>query len=189
MNNVLTLINNYLTVNGQIAFYWNFYFIAIVGLFTWIANHKKSLTLQTRCAITLGIVIFTLMNFGALQSSYDLYDSIAAQIKHLVSNNKLVLAPEFSHEVNNLGNHWRKFTFCGHILVSTLVLIAFWKIRFRDSLLTENYKLNQKVKIKEEENFYIIVGASVEKDGMILQLKQENGEKIRIEQITNILSI
>jgi hypothetical protein len=66
----------FIAATGKIEFYWNFYTVTLLVLIGWLISTKKILRPGLKCLITVGYLIFALMNILGLLGSYTFAEAL-----------------------------------------------------------------------------------------------------------------
>lgn len=111
---------------GKIEFYWNFYTVTMLALLGWLISTDSPVTLLLKLLITIGYIIFVLMNVIGLISSYsiaetlqqDLLNAIRAEPNQLANTQKILSKRSFKSQ--------RKLVPLIHIILGALVLGTVW---------------------------------------------------------------
>ena len=66
----------FVTATGRIEWYWNFYVVMVIALVGWLVSKDNPLTHQLKVTITIGYVVFVLMNLYGLWGSYTFTEAL-----------------------------------------------------------------------------------------------------------------
>ncbi|PKG98577.1 hypothetical protein [Paraglaciecola sp. MB-3u-78] len=66
----------FIAATGKIEFYWNFYTVTLLVLIGWLISTKKILRPGLKCLITVGYLVFALMNILGLWGSYTFAEAL-----------------------------------------------------------------------------------------------------------------
>lgn len=70
------LVDTFLKLNDTINFYWNFYVVSVSGLVFWMLSTEDSFKTKTQTVVTIGFVVFALMNASGLYKHYLFFNEI-----------------------------------------------------------------------------------------------------------------
>jgi hypothetical protein len=66
----------FIIATGKIEFYWNFYTVTLLVLIGWLISTKKRLSPGLKCLITVGYLLFAIMNILGLLGSYTFAEAL-----------------------------------------------------------------------------------------------------------------
>ena len=66
----------FIAATGKVEFYWNFYTVTLLALIGWLVTTKKILRPGLKSLITVGYLVFVLMNILGLWGSYTFAEAL-----------------------------------------------------------------------------------------------------------------
>ena len=122
----------FIIATEKIEFYWNFYTVTLLALIGWLISTKKQLRLGLKCLITMGYLLFALMNIFGLLGSYTFAEAlrqdllIAAQSTPDSLKNTHAILSKFSFS-------WQKLlVLINYSILGVFVLSVIWFGRIGD---------------------------------------------------------
>ncbi|MEM8959379.1 MAG: hypothetical protein AAGC86_16385 [Pseudomonadota bacterium] len=115
---------------ARIEFYWNFLVVALVAILGWLFTTNRALGTTERAAITVGYLIFAVMNIIGLYGAYTFADALKRDL--LLSCGLAETLPNATAALGKVNYRLqRQIMFAVHALVAVILLTAIWKARPR----------------------------------------------------------
>jgi hypothetical protein len=128
----------FIAATGKIEFYWNFYTVTLLALIGWLVSTKKVLRAELKSLITIGYLVFVLMNILGLWGSYTFAEALRQDL--------LIAAEAAPDTLRNAQAVLAKGSFSGqrilalviHAVLGVFVLSVIWFGRFSESASDSN---------------------------------------------------
>jgi hypothetical protein len=123
----------FIAATGKIEFYWNFYTLTLLALIGWLVSTRKVLGPGLKSLITVGYLVFVLMNILGLWGSYTFAEALredlliaASAAPDILGNTQAVLSERsFASQ--------RILALMIHTILGVFVLSVIWFGRFGES--------------------------------------------------------
>ena len=122
----------FIAATGKIEFYWNFYTVTLLVLIGWLVSAKQVLRPGLKTLITVGYLVFALMNILGLWGSYTFAEALrqdlliaAKAAPDTLRNAQAVLSERsFSNQ--------RILALVIHTILGVFILFVIWFGRFSE---------------------------------------------------------
>jgi hypothetical protein len=123
----------FIEATGKIEFYWNFYTVTVLALIGWLVSTDKVLRPGLKSLITVGYLVFALMNVLGLWGSYTFAEALrqdlliaAEAAPDTLENARAVLS-------QNSYDNQKILALFIHAVLGAFVLSVVWFGRFGES--------------------------------------------------------
>ena len=128
----------FIEATSKIEFYWNFYTVMLLALIGWLVSTKKALRAGLKSLITVGYLVFALMNVLGLWGSYTFAEALRQDL--------LIAANAVPDDLKNARAVLSEWSFDGqktlaliiHAILGVFVLSVIWFGRFGESASDAN---------------------------------------------------
>jgi hypothetical protein len=123
----------FIEATGKIEFYWNFYTVTVLALIGWLVSTDKVLRPGLKSLITVGYLVFALMNVLGLWGSYTFAEAlrqdllIAAEAAPDTLENARAVLSQHSYDNQKI------LALFIHAVLGAFVLSVVWFGRFGES--------------------------------------------------------
>jgi hypothetical protein len=120
------IANFFVTAIGKIELYWNFYTLTMLALIGWLVSMKKDLGTGMKLLITVGYLLFAIINLIGLWISYTLAEAlrqdllVSAKATPEILKNTRAIISEISYDSQRI------LAFVVHVIFGVFVLSVVW---------------------------------------------------------------
>jgi hypothetical protein len=123
----------FISATDKIEFYWNFYTVTLLALIGWLVSTKKVLLPKLKTLVTIGYIVFVLMNVLGLWGSYTFAEALrldlldAASVKPCILTHAQAVLSKVSY------TNQRILALVIHAILGFFVLSVIWLGHFGQS--------------------------------------------------------